>query len=140
MAANQSARETPTGRTAKHIAYALIGVYGSGLLGIGIFAAVLELLGLASGTWFELLKSGFLILGGALSTVIGYYFGSRGIQEAEANTRQAEERALAAEKELQSEREERRRLLEEEAPTYGEPLGGESGLIDPDEYEDSEHN
>ena len=141
MAASRSARETPTARTARHIAYGLILVYGGGLLGIGLFAALLALQGVAaSDTWFELLKSGFLILGGALSTVVGYYFGSRGVQEAEANAKQAEERAQTAESELQRERSERRRLEEEEAPTYGEPLGGETGLIDPDEYKESEQN
>ena len=135
MNADQSARETPTGRTTKNIAYALIGIYGCGLLGIGAVAAILELLGLASGTWFELLKSGFLILGGALSTVIGYFFGSRGIQEAEANAMHAEERAQVAEKELDNERTERRRLQEAEAPT-----SGEGDLIVPELYTDPEQN
>lgn len=140
MANQRNQGETPTGRTAKHIAYSLIGVYGGALLGVGIFAAILEIRGddnLNDG-WFELLKNGFLILGGSFSTVVGYYFGSRGVQEAEATARDAESRAQEAERRLRMEREEWRRRQEEDAPTYGETVGGETGLIAPEQFEEPE--
>lgn len=67
--------------TAKEIALYLIYMYGISLLltGLGAFFKGSNL----NNAWLELFKSGFLILGGGLTTIIGYYFGSRGAQEAQ---------------------------------------------------------
>ena len=35
--------------------------------------------------WLSLFKDGFLLLGGAFTTLIGYYFGNRGSEQALAN-------------------------------------------------------
>lgn len=77
----QTETESPVTRTARNIAYALIAIYGLTLVSIGIIAATKA--GTDADVWVELLKSGFLILGGGLTTIIGYYFGSRGVQEAQ---------------------------------------------------------
>ena len=99
-------------------------MYGIGLATIGIVAAWRN-----SGEWIDLFKSGFLILGGSLSTVVGYYVGSRGVKDAEANAIQADLRAQAAE----------RRLREaEEAPTYSEDIAYEDGMMEPEEYDERE--
>lgn len=60
-------------------------------------------------TWLSLFKDGFLLLGGALTTLIGYYFGTKGSEAALEN---AEKYTKEAEK-LVSE-------LDEAAPTYDE--------------------
>ena len=45
--------------------------------------------------WFDLFKYGFVILGGALTTLIGYYFGKRGsdlvLDQAEKLNKESEE-------------------------------------------------
>ena len=106
----QSSKETPTERTAKRLAYGLLSIYGAGLLAIAVFAALSTFFSdeTSAGAWLDLLKSGFLILGGALSAVVGYYFGSRGIQEAERRARDVE---LTVQ---------RRTALDEEAPTLSD--------------------
>ena len=91
--------EGDTARTSKRIAFLLIGMFGGvlgGVLGVaGLVAIVIALAAvfrnqaLPDNPWFELFKSGFFILGGSLTTIIGYYFGSRGVQEAEANAKLA---------------------------------------------------
>jgi len=126
-------KETPTARTSKHIAYWLLALYSGSLLAIGVFAGILELAGRGSAGWFDLLKSGFLILGGSLSTVVGYYFGSRGIQEAEAYAREAERRTKAALAELAEQMSESRRLQNIAAPTLAEEPEAEGGLILPED-------
>ena len=122
------AKETPTARTSKHIAFWLLALYSGSLLAIGVFAGILELAGRGSAGWFDLLKSGFLILGGSLSTVVGYYFGSRGIQEAEANAQEAERRTKAAVAELADQISESRQAQAELAPTFADSTGPEEGL------------
>lgn len=123
-APNNRSDETPSGRTAKHIAFGLIGLYGTALATIGVVAAWRN-----SAEWIDLFKSGFLILGGSLTTVVGYYFGSRGVQDAEANAIRADLRAQAAERRLQE---------AEEAPTYSEDISYEDGMIEPEEYAERE--
>ncbi|RZS93543.1 hypothetical protein [Aquimarina brevivitae] len=59
--------------------------------------------------WLELFNNGFLLLGGALTTLIGYYFGNKGSEVAQSN----------AEK-LLKEAEEKLKRLEQEAPTEEE--------------------
>ena len=70
--------------------------------------------------WFDLFKSGFLILGGGLTTVIGYYFGSRGIQEAESRVATAQQELDQARAELESQTSMVDELTEMQAPTYEE--------------------
>lgn len=87
--------EGDTARTSKRIAFLLIGMFGGVLVVAGLVAIVIALAAvfrnqaLPDNPWFELFKSGFFILGGSLTTIIGYYFGSRGVQEAEANAKLA---------------------------------------------------
>ena len=88
-APDRNVDESPAERSARLIAFLLVGFYGAGLLLIGLVAAFLD----DTGNWLDLLKSGFLILGGTLSAVVGYYFGSRGIQDAERRARIAEDAA-----------------------------------------------
>ena len=59
--------------------------------------------------WLSLFKDGFLLLGGALTTLIGYYFGSKG---SEAALQSAEKYAKEAEKLVFE--------MDEAAPTYDE--------------------
>jgi hypothetical protein len=73
--------------------------------------------------WFELFKEGFLFLSGALTTVIGYYFGSRGTQEAEASTAIALKEAKQLREQAEKERknlESLRAFIENQAPTNDE--------------------
>ena len=91
-------REHSIATTMRIIAYSLIGIYGSALLLIGIVAAFKK--GDDGNTWVQLLKSGFLILGGALTTITGYYFGSRGTQEAQNIAESAREELEENQKEF----------------------------------------
>lgn len=116
--------EGPTARASKQIGFFLLGLYGVCLVGI-LIAAILEDPA-SSGVWFDIFKSGFLLLGGALTTVIGYYFGSSGIREAEASASIALREANAAKAELEKER---RKEEERKAPTTQE----ENGLIPAEE-------
>ena len=59
--------------------------------------------------WLEIFNNGFLLLGGALTTLIGYYFGNKGSEIAQSN----------AEK-LLKEAEDKLKRLEQEAPTEEE--------------------
>lgn len=43
--------------------------------------------------WLALFKDGFLLLGGALTTLIGYYFGSKGSDQALMTAEQLKEKA-----------------------------------------------
>ena len=64
-------------------------------------------------------------MGGTLSTVIGYYFGSRGIQDAEASVQLAEMRAAVAERRLQE---------QVDSPNFTEEGSQIDGMFAPDEY------
>jgi hypothetical protein len=61
--------------TGRIIAFALIGVYGTSLLGTMVIAAYSGVQ--ADNAWLDVFKSGFLLLGGGLTSIIGYYFGAR---------------------------------------------------------------
>ena len=78
--------------------------------------------------WFELFKSGFLILGGGLTTVIGYYFGSRGTDEATASAAAARKATERERQELEAEKLALERAKEELSPTIDE-----QGLTFPEE-------
>ncbi|MFQ5641491.1 MAG: hypothetical protein ACE5IR_26235 [bacterium] len=97
----------------------MIAIYGGLLVIIGIVAAFKT--GDDGKYWVELLKSGFLILGGGLTTIIGYYFGSRGTQE-------AQEIAEIARDELQKQFQEFAEFKKEFAPTEDE-----DSLIEPED-------
>ncbi len=110
--------------TTQRIAYILITLYGVALISIGIGAYLNK-----DPDWLDLFKSGFLILGGGLSTVIGYYFGSRGTQMAEAGAEQVKKEAASSVAEIR----EILSNLEDELPTTDE-----NTLISPDEYSSME--
>ncbi|MDY8135362.1 hypothetical protein [Aquimarina sp. 2201CG5-10] len=59
--------------------------------------------------WLDIFNTGFLLLGGALTTLIGYYFGNKGSEVAQSNAEQ-----------LLKEAEEKLKLLDSEAPTTEE--------------------
>jgi hypothetical protein len=114
---DQGQPEGHISRTSRHIAYIFLGLYAVTLLFIGIVAAIKP--PPSDQVWFDLLKSGFLILGGGLTTVIGYYFGNRGIQEAEERVANALQEVNIV-KEKVEEKRERAMKLEKEAPTSDE--------------------
>jgi len=116
---DQQIIQDPIAKTAEKIAIFLIGVFAAILCFIGIVAATKEP-AIADG-WLDLLKSGFLTLAGALTSVIGYYFGSRG-------TQQAQEIATKSELELNKQMKE----LEEFKNRFS-PSSNEVDLILPDE-------
>ena len=120
---HQTSNESPTAHTSQVIAFLLIGIYGASLIIIGVVAAFKP--APENQAWVELLKSGFLILGGGLTTVIGYYFGSRGVQEAQTS-------ADEARRERDDAKRERQKLEASLTPTYDE-----TSLIPPDEMPDS---
>ncbi|UCC53634.1 MAG: hypothetical protein JSV68_06595 [Anaerolineaceae bacterium] len=91
-------------KTTRNIAYALLISYGASLILIGIVAAFFTKSPEEAEDWLDLFKSGFLILGGGLTTVIGYYFGSRGAQAAEERSAQAVQEAQMAITEAETER------------------------------------
>ena len=111
--------ESHTARISRTIAFLLIGIYGVSLAIIGIVAALKSSPG--DEPWLELFKSGFLILGGGLTTVVGYYFGSRGVQEAQTS-------ADEARKGREEEEAKRKKLEVSLRPTYDE-----DSLISPEE-------
>lgn len=111
--------ETHISRTSKIIAFILLALYALALVLIGVVAATKKDPD-TSQLWFDLFKSGFLILGGGLTTVIGYYFGSRGIQEAEARAANAQQELDQARKELDNQNSKIEELTEMQAPTFEE--------------------
>lgn len=122
--AEQVPLEGHTARTSKQIGFFLLFLYGICLVGI-LFAAIFEDPA-SSKIWFDIFKSGFLLLGGALTTIIGYYFGSAGIREAEAIASTAMREANAAKAELENEK---RKEVDRKAPTSQE----ETGLVPAEE-------
>jgi len=82
--------ENPIQHTAKIIAFTLILIFAAGLVGTGITAALRD-----NTEWFNLFKEGFLILSGAIATVIGYYFGSKNSEAAQSELTLEKERKQA---------------------------------------------
>ncbi|MEJ1409134.1 MAG: hypothetical protein RPU60_02800 [Candidatus Sedimenticola sp. (ex Thyasira tokunagai)] len=118
-------------RTSKHIAYGLIALFS-------ICLVLILLAGIWSGEpseWREIFKEGFLFLGGALTTVIGYYFGSKGTQEAEASAAIAQREAERAKKEAEEEKMKLAKYQEDEAPTYDEQSLDEPVMLDEEPIE-----
>jgi hypothetical protein len=111
--------ETHISRTTRIIAFALLALYALALLLIGIVAAAKKDPE-SSQIWFDLFKSGFLIMGGGLTTVIGYYFGSQGIQEAEARVATAQQELDQARAEMEKQRLKIEEFTEMQAPTFEE--------------------
>ena len=78
------AEENPMEYTAKMIAFAVLLVFAIGLIGAGLVSVFNN----ENNTeWFNLFKDGFLILSGAIATIIGYYFGSKNRAIQESNQR-----------------------------------------------------
>ena len=69
--------------TATNLAYLFVGIFALVLIIIGLVAANYTPGNNGENPWLDLLKSGFLLLGGGLTTIIGYYFGSRGVETAQ---------------------------------------------------------
>jgi len=113
--------DTETNKMSRRLAGWLVGLFAAMLVAMFV-AAVFLTDGGESSAWLELFKSGFLILGGMVTTVIGYYFGHRTAEEAQDQAAHAI--AGKARAETQKQR------LEEElaAPTFDE-----SALELPDE-------
>lgn len=111
----QQNHEGPTARTSKRIAFFLLSLF-AGCLVATLLAAIFGDPS-NSGIWFELFKNGFVLLSGALTTVIGYYFGSQGIQEAEAGLEDAKREAERLRGELTKEK---RKSDDQGSPTYDE--------------------
>ena len=68
-------------------------------------AAAARDLDCTSAEWSDLFKTGFILLGGVVTTVIGYFFGSRGVEGAEQRAVDAQteaERSSEQSKELQA--------------------------------------
>ena len=122
-------------RSARHIAYILIGLYGVLLAGVGCVAAFRT--AATNSEWLDLFKSGFLILGGGLTTVLGYYFGSRGTQQAEESAQSARAEARSAMDAARAEEARAEEILaraaEDEAPTFGEAVPADESLVPPDQ-------
>ncbi len=113
-------------RTSKHIAYGLIALFSFCL----IFVLLAGVWGRNGSEWQQIFKEGFLFLGGALTTVIGYYFGSKGTQEAEASAAIAQREAERAKQEAEEEKKKLAKYKEEEAPTYDEQSLDEPIMLD----------
>lgn len=79
--------ERPTfhASTSRNLAFMLLGAFTLGIIFAGYGAYQFQ--DNADGAWLDIFKSGFLILGGSLSSVIGYYFGSRESQAAEQSVK-----------------------------------------------------
>lgn len=110
--------EDQISKTSRNIAYSLLASYGAALILIGLVAAFKP--SQDDDAWLDLFKSGFLILGGGLTTIIGYYFGSRGTQAAEKRGALAMQEAKKANEEAERERARVWELEELQAPTYEE--------------------
>lgn len=111
----QKEKETPMFRASKNIAFFLLSLYGVSL--IAVFVTAVFKSGEDSKSWLDLFKSGFLLLGGALTTIIGYYFGSRGVQEAQATATLAIREADKAKEQVKTERIKGEAVNEELRPT-----------------------
>lgn len=111
----QQNHEGPTARTSKFIAFFLLSLFAGCLVVVLVVAIFGDPSN--SGIWFDLFKNGFVLLSGALTTVIGYYFGSQGIQEAEAGLADAKREAERLEGLLKKEK---RDLKEAGSPTFDE--------------------
>ena len=109
--------ESATARTTKYMAFLLMGLFSLSLFGV-LIAAIFE--DPINRVWFDLFKNGFLFLGGALTTVIGYYFGSRGIQEAEMKEREALKELEILRTQQKIAEEQRLSPTSEEMPLQGE--------------------
>lgn len=77
--------------TAKMIAYSLISIFFIGLIGTGAVSALNN-----NSEWFNLFKDGFLILAGAITTIIGYYFGSKRTEIIESDLRRVKKEKIKA--------------------------------------------
>ncbi len=133
MAETSRIQESIIQLTAKRIAFGLILLFALSLLAI-LVTAITKPSG--GSLWFELFKEGFLFLSGALTTIIGYYFGSRGTQEAEKSAAIALAEANRLKAEAEKERkdiEELQEFIEDEAPTHDEKSLDNEMIIPDDE-------
>ena len=131
MTEPRAAAEGPIARTSKLIAFCLLGLYGLLLVIIGLVAAWKP--EAEAKAWVDLLKSGFLILGGALTSVIGYYFGSRGTQEAAAIAEAAKRETTEARAALEAEKDRLASLEDQLSPTWNEVSGLDEPVAPADE-------
>jgi len=121
-------RESTTARTSRQVAFTLIALFGALL--IGTFVASVFLDTTRASQFVEMFKSGFLLLGGAVTTIIGYYFGSRRTQQAQSAAVHAVREASAA----KAEAEMQRRKADELRADLNAPTRDESSLEPADEF------
>ena len=87
----------------KNLTYWILGLMLAGIS----FAALMSFLEWrrndgADDFWAELFKTGFLLIGGAFTSIVGYYFGSAGAEEARAQADRAKAEAEKAQLEAKS--------------------------------------
>ena len=80
-------------RTTRNIAFYLLGLFGLFLI-ILLILHFIDDDNIQNGKniWFDLFRSGFLFLSGALTTIIGYYFGNKNVAEAEKQAVESRQR------------------------------------------------
>jgi len=89
--------EDPVQHTAKLLAFFIIFIFFTALIGVGIASALND-----NADWFNLFKDGFLILAGAITTIIGYYFGSRRTESIETDLKRTKNAKNKAIKEIKN--------------------------------------
>ena len=119
MNGNSANKKEQEATTARRLAYSLVIVYSAALLFTGGVAAY-KSSEQDNQAWLDLFKSGFLVLGGGLTTVIGYYFGSRGVEEAQKVAEDARKSFEETEADLEEARREFAPTPDEEALTLPE--------------------
>ena len=86
-------------QTTNKIAFLVLSIFSTLLLVVLIKAILSED---ANTIWFSAFKDGFLLLGGAFTTLIGYYFGSRGGDLAISEAERKEQKAAQIEKQFEN--------------------------------------
>ncbi len=109
--------EGPVARTTKLIALSLLGSFVTLLAGVGAAAIFSED---PTNSWLDLFKSGFLLLGGGLTTIIGYYFGNQGVQELESRLQKTVRESESAQKEVEKQKKLIEELEKDTSPTLDE--------------------
>jgi len=95
----QSEEKKQISSTTNKIAYSVLAIFSFMLL-VVLGKAVYE--DNTHDIWFSTFKDGFLLLGGAFTTLIGYYFGSRGGDLAIKEAERKEERVDQIEKQIEN--------------------------------------
>jgi len=121
-------------QTTKRIAFGLMIFYGICLI-ITLVASIYFFKEQNGDKWISTFKDGFAFLGGALATIIGYYFGNKNVGEAEERASSALEKAKQEETKTQVLKKEVIDTAVKNDPVSAEtsPIANESALVLPDE-------